>query len=188
MPNSTFNRNFTKIRRSKKSITDQDQIKSFLHRVPVGVLATVFEDQPFLSTKLFIYDENDHAIYLHSANEGRVYENIHLNSKVCFTAFEMGRFLPDSKASGFGVEYESVVVFGHIQVIEDQQKMISVLQKFMDKYASHLKPGEDYLSIQIADLQDLAVYQIGILDWSAKRDQEDIDHPGAYKYEYLGVK
>jgi uncharacterized protein len=187
MSKQTFDPAFTKIRRTNKTISDQNRIKSFLNRVPVGVLATVFEEQPFLSTKLFVYDDSDHAIYLHSADEGRVFNNIQQNSNVCFTVYEMGRFLPASNARGFGIEYESVVVFGHIRVIEDQHKMIFVLQKFMEKYASHLTPGEDYPKIQTSDLHNLAVYRIEILGWSAKSDEGDVDHPGAYRYENLGM-
>jgi nitroimidazol reductase NimA-like FMN-containing flavoprotein (pyridoxamine 5'-phosphate oxidase superfamily) len=180
-----FDPNFTKIRRSQQAITDERWIKEFLKRAPVGVLATVFQDQPFLSTKLFVYDEIAHQIYLHAADEGRVLENIQLNPKVCFTTYTMGRFLPAPRARSFGVEYESVVVFGKLELIEVITEKISILKLVMEKYAPHLKPERDYPEIEEAELKGVAVYRLNISGWSAKLAHEEPDHPGAYDYEEI---
>ena len=180
-----FNPDFVKIRRGKKIVSDEAWIKSFLEQAPAGVLATIHEDQPFLSTKLFVYDENRHAIYMHSADEGRVWQNVHTNPKACFTTYEMGRLIPAPRACKFGVKYKSVVVFGTIHVVDDVEETIAVLQLFMDKYAPHLKLGEAYPPISKDELGGLAVYRMEILGWSAKEDKENPDTPGAYRYEDL---
>lgn len=179
-----FEPSLTQIRRHKQAITDEDRIKRFLRRAPVGVLATCVQEQPYLSTRLFVYDEPQHAIYMHAADQGRTLESIRANPQVCFTTFEMGRFVPAKKARNFGVEYESVVVFGQASLVEDEQEMIRALKQFMAKYAPQFQPGVDYPEIQASDLMGLAVYRIEILGWSAKHDAEPPDHPGAYFYRY----
>ena len=183
MESSHLDPAFTSIRREKKAVKDENWTKSFLKQAPAGVLATVFQDQPFLSTKMFVYDESRHVIYLHSANEGRVFTNVQENPKVCFTAFRMGRILPAAHARGFGVEYESVVVFGQIKVVETFDEMLIALQQTMDKYAPHLHSGEDYPPIDESELNGLAVYRLEISAWSAKRDQGLPDNPGAFRFE-----
>ncbi len=183
MPSEPFNPEYTKIRRSKKAINDEGWIKTFLHKAPVGMLATVYQDQPFLSAKLFVYDEARHVIWLHSANEGRVMENILLNPKVCFSAYKMGRLLPAPQARSFGVEYESVVVFGLVDIVRESNEIIAVLLQFMQKYSPQFEPGRDYPLIQENELGGLAIYRIEIQGWSAKSAQGDMDHPGAYFYE-----
>ncbi len=188
MQENIFNSKITEIRRAKKAVTDEAWSKSFLRTAQVGVLATVFQDQPFVSTKLFVYDEQHGAIYLHSADEGRVWQNIQLNPKICFTAHEIGRFLPSVKACKFGVEYASVVVFGVVHVVGDQVEILAALQLFMDKYAPHLLRGLDYPPISSDDLDGLAVYRLEITGWSAKQSRADPDFPGAYRLEDLSGK
>ena len=183
MHSSDFDPDFTRLRCTKKVVTDESWIMNFLRYAPVGVLATVFEDQPFLSTKLFVYDELRHAIYMHSADEGRVFTNVQLNPKVCFTAYEMGLLRPASQARSFGLAFASVVAFGKIQIVADEQEMLHALQGVMEKYAPHLRMGQDYPNIQPHELHELAVYRLDIQGWSAKEDRGSQDHPGAYRYE-----
>lgn len=43
-------------------------------------------------------------------------------SRVCFSVYEMGRFLPGRVAADFGVEYTNVVIFGTATIVEDIQE------------------------------------------------------------------
>jgi len=178
-----FNPEFARIRRSTKAITDEKWIKDFLHRSPVGVLATVYHDQPFLSTKLFYYDENSRSIFMHSADEGRVRENVRRNPKVCFTVYKMGRILPSEKASGFGLEYQSVVVFGKISIVDEIDQVINVLNCLMGKYAPQFQPGEDYQPVVPSEISGLVIYRLEIASWSAKHSVGAGENPGAYRYD-----
>jgi hypothetical protein len=182
MEESTFDFTFTHIRRQKKAVTDEEWIKQFLTRAPVAVLATATQNQPFLSTKQFVYDEQRHIIYLHSADQGRTPNNLRANPKVCLTAFEMGRFIPARKACNFSVEYASVVIFGTASLVEDEQEMIEALKQIMQKYAPQFTPGVDYPTIAPSDLAGVAVIRVAILGWSGKRASEPLDHPEAYNY------
>lgn len=184
----TFDPEFTRMRREARAITDEGWIKDFLRRAPVGALATVYEEQPFLSVKFFVYDEAAHAIYMHSANEGRVMQNIRLNPKVCFTAYEMGRFLPGKRACSFGAEYQGVVVFGRLSVVEDPRRCLEVLNLLMLKLAPQFAPGEGYALPGEDDLEGLAVYQLAISGWSAKAKLADAAFAGAYRYEEVSPR
>ena len=182
MEESTFDITTTHMRRQKKAVTDEEWIKQFLIRAPVVVLATATQNQPFLSTKFFVYDEQHHKIYLHSADQGRTPDNLRANPKVCLTAFEMGHFIPAKKARNFGVEYASVVVFGTAILVEDEQEMTEALKRIMQKYAPQFTPGVDYPEIESSELAGIAVIRVEILGWSGKRASEPLDHPGAYNY------
>jgi nitroimidazol reductase NimA-like FMN-containing flavoprotein (pyridoxamine 5'-phosphate oxidase superfamily) len=169
-------------RRKDRTIDDDAWIRDFLRRAPMGVMATVDGDQPFITNNLFVYDEAENALYLHTANEGRFRTNIEANPRVCLTAMEMGRLLPAKRAMNFSVEYASVVVFGRASVIEDGDSAKRALQILMDKYAPHLKPGTDYEPATDADLKVTAVFRIDIEQWSAKRKQAADDLPGTYRF------
>lgn len=173
------------VRRSDRELTDVEIIKQILHRAPIGVLATVHEGQPFINSNLYVYDEADHCIYMHTAKVGRTRANVELEERVCFSVTEMGRLLPADEALEFSVEYAGVVIFGRAQVITDRDEATHGLQLLLDKYFPHLESGVDYRPIAPEELARTSVYRINIEEWSGKRKQVADDFPGAFHYGEL---
>lgn len=174
-------------RRSDRAVNDEDWIKALLERAPIGILATVHEGQPFLNSNLFVYDEAEHAIYMHTARVGRTRANVELDERVCFTVYEMGRLLPADTALEFSVEYASVVVFGTATVVSDEQRATDALHMLLRKYAPHLQPGQDYRPVVPEELTRTGVYRIAIDEWSGKKKEVAADFPGAYNYGAWGA-
>ena len=174
-----------KVRRKDREVTDEAWIKGFLSRSPYGVLGTIDSDQPFLNSKLFAYDDVTTSIYLHGASQGRTPSNIRANNRVCFTVSEMGRLLPADEACEFSVEYTSVVVFGHAQILSGQDDMIYGLQLLLDKYFPDHHPGVHYPTLDSKQLSGTAVYRITIDSWSGKQEQAPPDFPGAFIYKQI---
>jgi nitroimidazol reductase NimA-like FMN-containing flavoprotein (pyridoxamine 5'-phosphate oxidase superfamily) len=170
------------MRRKDRQVTDEAWIRSFLHRTPLGVLATVQKGQPYLNPNLFVYDEPRHAIYMHSARIGRTHDNIDQDPQVCFSISEIGRLLPADEALEMSVEFSSVIVFGRARVVDDPEESAPMLQMLLNKYFSHLSPGRDYRPIQPEELKRTAVYCIQIEAWTGKRKQVEEDFPGAFYY------
>jgi nitroimidazol reductase NimA-like FMN-containing flavoprotein (pyridoxamine 5'-phosphate oxidase superfamily) len=162
---------------------DDDWIKAYLKRVPFGMLATEYEGQPFLKPTLFVYDESEHAIYIHGALQGRMRTNLELNPRVSFCIAEMGRLLPADTAMEVGVEYASVVVFGKAELLTNADQARYGLQLLLDRFFPHLKPGIDYREILPQELNITAVYRIKIESWSGKEDRAKHDFPGAFTYQ-----
>ena len=187
MPIDYVNQAPTTMRRKDRAVTDEDWIKEFLTRAAVGTLATVHQDQPFLNSNLFVYDSDNHCIYMHTAHVGRTLANISLNNKVCFTTMEMGRLLPAEAALNFSVEYESVVVFGQVALVENGVEAKHALQMLLDKYAPHLKPSVDYRPPTDEELKVTAVFRIAIDDWTGKKKAVAEDFPGAFWYSEVTV-
>jgi nitroimidazol reductase NimA-like FMN-containing flavoprotein (pyridoxamine 5'-phosphate oxidase superfamily) len=169
-------------RRKDRAIEDTAWIEAFLLRAPYGTLASAVDGQPFTNTNLFVYDPTARALYLHTAREGRTRTNLERNPLVCFSASEMGRLLPASEALEFSVEYAGVTVFGRAGVVEDAEEARRALQKLLDKYFPHLRPGPDYRPIQPEELARTAVYRIDIESWSAKQKKAALDFPGAFRF------
>ncbi|HEX6386773.1 MAG TPA: pyridoxamine 5'-phosphate oxidase family protein [Anaerolineae bacterium] len=132
---------YTHTRRQDRAVTDDAWIRDFLRQAPMGVLATVYDGQPFINTNLFVYDETAGAIYMHTARVGRTQSNGAAAERVCFSVSEMGRLLPADEALEFSVEYKSVVVFGTAQIVTDVTEAERGLQLLLDKYAPHLRPA-----------------------------------------------
>lgn len=174
------------VRRSDRAVEDESWIRDLLNRAPVGYMATVNEGQPFINSNLFVYDEGEHCIYMHTARVGRTQANVDTDQRACFTVTEMGRLLPADEALEFSVEYSGVVVFGDARILDDQaqEEAKYALQLLLDKYAPHLKPGRDYRATTLEELKRTAVYRIDIKQWSGKRKKAADDFPGAFFYPY----
>jgi nitroimidazol reductase NimA-like FMN-containing flavoprotein (pyridoxamine 5'-phosphate oxidase superfamily) len=172
----------SQVRRSDRAVEDETWIKQMLHDAPMGTLATVYEGQPFINSNLFVYDEVQHVIYMHTARLGRTRTNIDCDDKVCFSISTMGRLLPADIALEFSVEYSGVVVFGKSSVVTSLGEGTRALQLLLDKYFPHLKPGVDYRPTVPEELARTAVYRISIEQWSGKKKEVVADFPGAFEY------
>jgi uncharacterized protein len=173
---------YAHVRREDRAVNDESWIRALLRRAPVGYLATVYDGQPFINSNLFVYDEERHLIYTHTARSGRTQTNVAQAERICFTVSEMGRLLPAKEALAFSVEYAGVVVFGQAHIIADAAEAEYGLQLLLDKYAPHLRPGQDYRAITAEELKRTAVYRITIDSWSGKKKEVAPDFPGAYFY------
>lgn len=172
----------TAIRRADRAVEDQAWIKAMLTHVAVGTLATVHDGQPFVNTNMFYYDEARHCIYIHTARVGRTRANIETAPRVCFSVMEMGRLLPAEVAQEFSVEYAGVTIFGEATIIDDESEAIEALQAMLDKYAPHLRAGEDYRPPVTEELKRTTVIKVGIDDWSGKKKEVAADFAGAFWY------
>ena len=137
------------------------------------------EGQPFINANLFVYDEAEHCLYLHTARTGRTRDNIDAHQKVCFSVAGMGRMLPADEALEFSVEYAGVTAFGTLHEVDEPGEATSALQAILDRYAPHLAPGRDYREIVAEELRRTAVYRLDIEGWSGKQKVVD-EHPGAF--------
>lgn len=186
MPRDYLNDAPTTIRRDDRAVTDEAWIKQFLLHADVGTLATVHDGQPFLNQNLFVYDESTHAIYIHTARQGRTRANVEQYEKVSFAIMEMGRLLPADEALEFSVEYAGVVIFGTSEIIEDDDEASRILQIMLDKYAPHLNAGDDYRPPVLEELKRTSVFKISIDQWSGKKKEVEA-FEGAFWYPQQAI-
>jgi nitroimidazol reductase NimA-like FMN-containing flavoprotein (pyridoxamine 5'-phosphate oxidase superfamily) len=173
----------SKIRRTDRQISDEGWIISLLERAPMGYLATVHEEQPFLNSNLFVYDRENDCIWLHTARTGRTPTNLAGDgAKICFSVSEMGRLLPAATALNFSVEYSGVALFGVAEIVGEPALAAHGLQLLLNKYAPHLEPGRDYRPITPEELKQTAVIRLSITEWSGKQKVAPADFPGAFHY------
>ena len=174
---------YTDVRRRDRTMTDDAWIKMFLLEAPMGNLATVDGDQPFINSNLFVYDEIRHVIYMHTARTGRTRDNIDKAQAVCFSISEMGRLLPADVALEFSVEYRGVTVFGKASVVKDPGEAAGSMRLMLEKYCPHLVYGKDYREVVPEELKRTSVYRIDIDSWVGKQKRVEEDFPGAFRYD-----
>jgi len=159
-------------RRPENAMSDE-WVKDFLRHAPIGHVATRWDDQPFITPTSFWYDEAQHAIIFHSNLVGRTRVNSEHHDQVCFEASEYGEFLPSNVALEFTVQYQSVIVFGKVRVIDEAEEKRRALYGLIGKYYPTLTAGEEYRPITEQELKRTSVFTIAIESWSGKRNWPD---------------
>ena len=152
---------------------DDAWIQEFLSRVQTGHIATQWEGQPFITPTNFWYDPSRHEIYFHSNITGRIRANIEHDARVCFEAFESGKLLPSNIALEFSTQFESVIAFGSVRILDDPEEQRRALYGLISKYFPGLVPGEQYRPITDQELKRTSVYAISIEGWTGKRNWKE---------------
>jgi len=117
--NYALNHTPANVQRRPELACDDDWIRSFLLTAQVGYIATRWDEQPFITPTTFWYDPEGHEIYFHSNIVGRVRANADRHPQVCFCASQSGKLLPSNVSLEFSIQYESVIAFGRVRVLEN---------------------------------------------------------------------
>jgi nitroimidazol reductase NimA-like FMN-containing flavoprotein (pyridoxamine 5'-phosphate oxidase superfamily) len=170
------------IRYQGKAVCDSSWIPEFLTDQETGVLGLVDGDTPHLVTQLFVYDGDEGAIFMHGAQAGRAHGLVADGDqpRATFTTSEKGRYIPAEEPVNFTVEYSSVVAYGTIGLLGDDERKRHILHQFMEKFAPQLTEGEDYEAMTDESVDRTAVYRLDVESWSGKRGRKDPERQGAY--------
>lgn len=120
---------------------EEKQALELLLQGEYGILATADRNhQPYGIPLSYILI--DRSIYFHCATEGHKLQNIAENSKGCFTVVGSTHLLPEK----FSTEYESVIAFGEVSKVEDDEDKIMALREFIKKYSGAFTlEGDQYI-------------------------------------------
>ena len=149
---------------------DEEWMRAFLRAAQIGRVATLWDDQPFVTPSTFWYDEANRRIIFHSNLAGRVRANLERNPKVCLEASEVGRLLPSNVALEFSLQYRSVMVFGTVRILESDEEMRAALTGLLEKYFPEMEAGREYRPITEKELKRTSVYELKIESWSGKEN------------------
>jgi len=148
------------MKRKEKEIKDRSEIIHILKQQKFTTISMCHENEPYLVTLSYGYDETKNAFYFHCAKEGQKIDFIKTNPFVCGTVIEDNGYAP-----GCGQAFRSVVYRGKIIIIEDLQEKIygfdillnqlevepaTIKEKFLKKKETYENSG--MLRLDIDDL------------------------------------
>ena len=117
------------MRRKKQQLSTKECVE-ILRKRTSGVLAVFGEDgYPYAVPISYVYE--DGKIYFHSAKAGHKIDAIQQNSKVSFCIIDQDQVVPEKYTSYF----RSVIVFGKVRILEDDQEKYKSIEQLAVKYA-----------------------------------------------------
>ena len=128
------------LRRADRRLDDAAAM-ALLKRGEYGILSTSDKsNRPYgIPVNYVVMKDN---IFFHCATEGQKLENITTNKGVSFCVVGKTELLPEK----FSTRYESVVVSGNADVIEDKVLKKTALCALVAKYApDHIAAGDAYI-------------------------------------------
>lgn len=171
----SYNPNKNPINQSRIRNLEMDDkwIIHFLKEIQVGHFVTLHKDQPFINPSSFWYSSENHEIYFHSNAYGRMRYNAEKQPKASFECFKSGKLLPSNLALEMSFQYECVIAFGTIMVVQEIDEKKEILNGLLQKYFGDMKPDRDYRAVTKKELNQTSVYRFIIKNWSGKRNWVD---------------
>ena len=163
------------MRKSKKEIRNKDVIVELLNTCHTGRLGTISKDgYPMVKPLNFAYHEG--KLYFHTAKEGEKIDDIRRDKRVCF---EVDQPIAYVRARNQPCEaeylYQSVIIKGKANIIEDREEKLFALRCLMEKY----QPQDNYGGFPEKKLELTGIVRIDIEEITGKEDLGKGDHKDA---------
>lgn len=151
------------MRRYKQEISN-DECRSILDSQLRGVLAVLGDDDyPYTITLNHVY--LDGKLYFHSAKEGHKIDAILKHEKVSYCVLDDGVREDDN----WWYTFNSVIVFGKMSIVDDDEKILEVLSKLGEKFNT----TTEYVLEEIdAYLNNVLILELDIEHITGKRVNE----------------
>ncbi|MBN1649203.1 MAG: pyridoxamine 5'-phosphate oxidase family protein [Spirochaetales bacterium] len=120
------------MRRSEKQITDNTLISEILEKNTVCRLALSQDNRPYIVPMSYGYAGN--VLYFHSAGEGRKIDMLAANNSACFEISDSIETVTADAACGYGLSFRSVIGFGKIGIVHEQEEKILALNIIMKQH------------------------------------------------------
>ncbi|MBP5292085.1 MAG: pyridoxamine 5'-phosphate oxidase family protein [Lachnospiraceae bacterium] len=134
---------FRKMRRFKQQISEDECIR-ILKEQPRGILSMHGDDgYPYGVPMNHWYSETDGKIYFHGAKEGHKIDSIKKDEKVSFCVYDQGF----RREGEWALNINSVVVFGRIRTVEDEDKRREICTNLCRKFTD----DEEYLRRELVN-------------------------------------
>lgn len=132
---------FREIVRFKQQLSQEECIR-ILKEEKRGVLSLLGDDDyPYGLPINQFYNEEDGKLYFHSGMRGHKVDAIRRNDKASFCVYDSGYRVGDEWA----LHIKSVIVFGRIEIIEDQERIYDIARKLSRKFTQ----DEGYIENEI---------------------------------------
>ena len=156
---------FRQMRRKKQQL-EEARCVEILKKASSGVLAVLGEGgYPYAVPLSFVYEEG--KIYFHSAKNGHKLDAIARENKASYCVIAQDDIVPEEYTSYFA----SVIAFGRMRVLEEEQEKWQAIEKLAKKYAPlDSKEGRDRAILK--DYKPLLMLELCIEHMTGKQSIE----------------
>jgi nitroimidazol reductase NimA-like FMN-containing flavoprotein (pyridoxamine 5'-phosphate oxidase superfamily) len=156
-----------RVRRQDRQESDPAFLKSLLHNSVSCSIAIQKEGYPLNHVAFFVYDEPNHEIIFHFSKHGFAGQEIISGKKACISVYKYGKLYTAKRAVDFGCEYQSVIIYGTLKILELEEERLGAMKIFFQKFFSAV-PKESFDDFTTTDAKPIHVVRVKIEDWFGK--------------------
>ena len=155
------------MRRKDREVTDLHEIIDIISRCEIIRLGLVDDGKPYVVPLNFAYEETGGQVgfVFHSALEGRKIDIMKKNPHVCFEMDCSFKITRNAELSKWSTEYESVMGYGDIEVIVNDDERKYAMDLLVKRYGYE---GVPKYSPQI--FAKTAMYKLAVCELTGKRN------------------
>lgn len=153
------------MRRKDREITGINEIESIISRAEVCRIAITDNNIPYIVTMNFGYSGGEvKRLWFHCATKGKKLDMIRRNNYVCFEVDTDHYLYKGEKACDFNMGYRSIVGWGNIEIVTDEDEKRKGLDCLMLHYSGHKK-----YSYKKEAFERMLVLRLDILEMTGKK-------------------
>jgi len=153
------------LRRTEKVMDDQGEIEQVLASVRIMTVACCLENEPYLFTVDFAWDQQAHELWFHCATEGRKMKILQANPRVCVTVVEDRGYL-DGECDH---AYRSLVLEGKAHLVRDLSEKRRALELLSRKHERQPEAVLARLASKDEEVQKVAIVRVSVDSISGKQ-------------------
>ena len=132
------------------------------------IISLCKENEPYIVTLSYGYDNDKHALYFHCAKEGQKIEFINFNPNVCGTVIEENGY-----KDGCGQAFRSVVFRGRMVTIDTLEEKKQGLDIMIDHLEQDPIPIKNKFLNKASSYEKLGMLRLDITDISGKEEKAE---------------
>jgi len=154
-------------------IHDRKEIDAILKQCKTCYVAMSIDDVPYILPMNFAMDGE--RVILHSAQQGRMWETIKKNPKVCinWTLGEELAWQDEQVGCSYRVKSKSVIIEGTAEIVEDFDEKERLFNHFMTQYSDlpfkFSSPAIRNVGVLIVPIEKLSAKEFGakaVMPWN----------------------
>jgi nitroimidazol reductase NimA-like FMN-containing flavoprotein (pyridoxamine 5'-phosphate oxidase superfamily) len=126
------------LQKKEREITDQKELLEIIKKGKYLTISLCRDNEPYIVTLSYGYDDTKNAFYFHSSIKGLKYEFLRYNPAVCATIIEDRGYIMNECAHAF----RSVIIWGKmclVETIEEKKHAMDVLLKHLEDNPEKIK-------------------------------------------------
>jgi len=156
------------MKRIEKEISNEEEIIEILKNGKYTIISLCKENEAYIVTLSYGYDDTKHALYFHCAKEGQKIDFIKSNPNVCGTVIEENGY-----KDGCGQAFRSVVFRGRmviVETLEEKKRGLDILINHLEKDPNSIK--NKFLKKENT-YENLGMLRLDITDISGKEEKAE---------------
>jgi nitroimidazol reductase NimA-like FMN-containing flavoprotein (pyridoxamine 5'-phosphate oxidase superfamily) len=161
-------RQYDKVRRTDRQETDSAFLHALLDNSASCTVAVPTEEYPLVQATFFAFDKTTDEVIFHFSKYGFSGQEIQTGKHITISVHKYGKLYTAEKAVDFGGEYQSVIIYGKIRIVESETEKMQAMKFFFDRYFSQI-PASDYKPFTVTEANPIYVVKVKIEKWIGKQ-------------------